>query len=292
MTVFISWSGAKSKAAAKLLRSWIGDVIQGAETWMSDTDIPAGGRWSDEINANLENSNFGIMCLTMGNQSKPWIMFEAGALAKHLSEANVIPLLLDFEPADVLQGPISQFQAKRADKAGLLDVVTAINGILQDRELEPERLQRCFERCWPDLEEGLSELPEDEVGTDLTAERSDSEKIDEILELTRSISGGVERSYSAIRKNRLHGTFTQSLKNKRLVDDLETYLKGLSKEDFDIARSIILNLHPKKESFFEQLEGVKSKNMEESSTARNMMAGKVVITNAEPQNAMAKEFIE
>jgi hypothetical protein len=48
MKVFISWSGAQSKAAAHALKEWLPDVIQNLSPWMSDLDIAAGRRWSPE----------------------------------------------------------------------------------------------------------------------------------------------------------------------------------------------------------------------------------------------------
>ena len=82
MKVFLSWSGLRSKAIANALRDWIPDVFQQAEVWMSEHDIEAGARWSNELNNILEESNFGIICLTPENQYAPWITFEAGALSK------------------------------------------------------------------------------------------------------------------------------------------------------------------------------------------------------------------
>jgi hypothetical protein len=55
----------------------------------------------------LEDANFGIVCLTRENKAAPWVLFEAGALARQTSVAIACPLLIDLDPADVgfpLQG--------------------------------------------------------------------------------------------------------------------------------------------------------------------------------------------
>lgn len=91
MKVFISWSGEKSKAVAHALREFIPDVIQSVKPWMSDADIRAGECWSNAVAKELQESSFGIICLTADNLMAPWILFEAGALAKTISETYVCP---------------------------------------------------------------------------------------------------------------------------------------------------------------------------------------------------------
>src|ERR1700743_130514 len=101
MKVFISWSGESSKALADVLRNWLPLVLHYVEPWMSDVDIDAGDRWADAVAKELEASNFGIICVTRENISSPWILFEAGALAKSLKGSRVIPLLFALDMRDV-----------------------------------------------------------------------------------------------------------------------------------------------------------------------------------------------
>ena len=42
MRVFISWSGERSKRVALTLHTWLPDVIQAIEPWMSRRDLGAG----------------------------------------------------------------------------------------------------------------------------------------------------------------------------------------------------------------------------------------------------------
>jgi hypothetical protein len=51
----------------------------------------------------------------MENQVAPWILFEAGALAKTIESTFVVPYLIDLEPPNINRGPLKQFQAKRAN---------------------------------------------------------------------------------------------------------------------------------------------------------------------------------
>ena len=90
MKVFITWSGKKSKAVALALREWIPDVLNNIEAWMSEIDIGAGRRWSEAIALELGVTNCGIICLTKSNLNQPWILFEAGALAKSISDDTYV----------------------------------------------------------------------------------------------------------------------------------------------------------------------------------------------------------
>jgi hypothetical protein len=161
MKVFISWSGTRSKAVAKRLRDWLPDVIQDVQPWMSATDIDAGARWGQKVQGELQESRFGIICLTKTNQTAPWILFEAGALAKSIEGTFVCPYLIDLEPSELLPGPMTQFQAKRANEQDTLDLVRTINQAREER-LPTEKLERAFTRWWPDLAQEIKALPEDD----------------------------------------------------------------------------------------------------------------------------------
>lgn len=192
MNVFISWSGDKSKAAANALRDWISDVFQTVNPWMSEVDIDAGSRWSDKISGALQDTNIGIICVTKQNLTSPWLLFEAGALAKSVNESYVIPYLLDIEPAEVPQGPLSQFQAKRADEKGTFELISTLNELLPENGLPPDKLKKTFDKWWGDLELVLSELPEDkDVDEEPTRELDD--KVDEILDIVRELRRGPGR---------------------------------------------------------------------------------------------------
>jgi hypothetical protein len=49
---------------------------------MSDNNIDGGARWNDALAKALEETDFGIVCVTCANQAAPWLNFEAGAVAK------------------------------------------------------------------------------------------------------------------------------------------------------------------------------------------------------------------
>ena len=182
MKVFISWSGERSKAVAEELRQWLKLVIQSVDPWISSHDIDAGARWLDELNKELSENSFGIICLTAENQTKPWILFEAGALAKTIGSSHVVPYLIDLEPPNIESGPLTQFQAKRANEKETWELMQAINKNL-DTRLSDKHLEDTFKMFWPRLDEKLKNLPLSKPSQ--TPERSESDMIKETLELVR-----------------------------------------------------------------------------------------------------------
>ncbi len=192
MKVFISWSGEKSKAVATKLREWIPDIINYVEPWLSSEDIDAGARWNKEIAEKLGKIKFGIICLTKSNSEAPWLVFEAGALAKTVDDDTfVCPYLIDMKPSDIPQGPLTQFQCKEITESGTLELIKTINGALGEDALPDDRLERAFKRCWPELNAVLEDLPE-EAGT-VEEKRPQEEMIEEILDAVRSMSRGITR---------------------------------------------------------------------------------------------------
>jgi hypothetical protein len=158
MRIFISWSGERSAALAQALKEWIPLVLHYAEPWLSRSDIDAGGRWSVEIAKELETCNFGISCITRENQDAPWVLFEAGAIAKSMQDAKVIPLLLDLDKKEI-SGPLAQFQAKKVEKGEIRELILSVNKSAKN-PVSDGTLERLFVALWPDLENRIAAIPE------------------------------------------------------------------------------------------------------------------------------------
>ena len=67
---------------------------------MSEHDIDKGTRSIPAISKTLEETQFGIICLTPENLNAPWL-FEAGALSKSQEDARVWTFLYDLDYVDV-----------------------------------------------------------------------------------------------------------------------------------------------------------------------------------------------
>ena len=187
MKVFISWSGELSRQVAELLRDWIQHPLQSVEPWMSKQDIQAGSVWFDEIGKELSSTGVGILCLTPDNLNAPWVLFEAGALYKGLTNNRVCPLLVNLRPADV-KPPLSQLNMILADKEGILKLVTTINEQADEKsgekKLPLDRVRGSVEKWWDVFQEKFAKIV---GGHTPTPQRSERDMLEEVLALCRSI---------------------------------------------------------------------------------------------------------
>lgn len=157
MKVFISWSGTRSQSVAQSLKDWMPLVLHYVEPWLSEADVAAGERWAQALAKELESCNFGIICVTRENVASPWVLFEAGSLAKSLQGSKVIPLLLDLEFSEI-GGPLAQFQAKKLDMDGVNEVLHSLNQAAQ-HPVPEARAKQLFDALWPQFNSQIATIP-------------------------------------------------------------------------------------------------------------------------------------
>lgn len=189
MKIFLSWSGSLSHEVAKALDSWLPQVMNALQPWLSSQDIEKGARWFEEIGETLSTTDFGILCLTQTNISAPWILFEAGALSKSLGQARVCPLLINIKNSD-LQGPLAQFNTAGISKEEIFRLIESINARLPEESRRTEsQIFEAFEVWWPRLEAKLADAIKRsapvEANQPKAPKRPIEDILDEILELTR-----------------------------------------------------------------------------------------------------------
>jgi hypothetical protein len=178
MKVFLSWSGELSHKVAVVFRDWLPSVIQTIEPYVSSEDIDKGARWSTDIAKELEDSSFGILCVTKDNIDTPWLNFEAGALSKTMDKSYVSPFLFDIKRSDV-KGPILQFQSTVFDKDDIKKLIFTLNKACSENCLTEERLTKSFDLWYKPLEEQLKSI---EIPTNPSHEKKKNKTHDEILE--------------------------------------------------------------------------------------------------------------
>jgi len=196
MKVFVSWSGGRSKAAAELLHDWIKCVVQASRPWISTRGIGRGSVWFAEINNELKDTSVGIICLTHQNKNSPWILFEAGALAKGLTTNKVCTFLVDLTPTDI-QDPLAQFNHTFPTKEGILSLVATLNSTLES-PLDSSIMLSVFETFWPNFEERFSKILKDHPQEVEVVVRSNDSMLEETLSGTRNLGHKIREMESQL----------------------------------------------------------------------------------------------
>jgi hypothetical protein len=199
LRVFISWSGEPSRTIARNLASWMRAVVQHVRPWVSDEDIKSGERWNDALSQELEKSDYGILCVTRANQAAPWLMFEAGALAKRLDVARVVPLCIDLEPSDITS-PLQAFQARRLEKESMRRLVYELWEI-GDPSRRREDVETLFDPMWPGFEAKIQDalLSSSPTTRDLRTVRETAIVLSDALQSARALNPAQESAAVARR---------------------------------------------------------------------------------------------
>jgi len=185
MRVFISWSGAASKAMALGLHKFIQQVLGRADPWMSEQDIAVGTRWPEALREGLVTSGYCVICVTRENVEKPWLNYEAGVIRDGLNKPTA-PWMLDITPADFPTLPLNPLQGRACSKEGTLALIRSINTAMADLGRSGAIVEDLFEKCWPELEVELK-AAEALLQAPRAAQRGDNEVLKELLTNTRAI---------------------------------------------------------------------------------------------------------
>jgi len=159
MKVFISWSGDYSKEVANVFRDWLPQVIQSLEPYVSSEDIEKGARWSTDISKELEETYYGILCVTHENLFAPWLYFEAGALSKAIDKSRVAPFLLGVKKSEIPE-PLIQFQVTIYDEKDARRLLKDLNNACGENKLGETRFNDAFDVWWPRLQKSLNPIAE------------------------------------------------------------------------------------------------------------------------------------
>lgn len=182
MKVFLSWSGDVSHQIALKLHGWLPMVIQRVEPYIS-SEIDKGSRWGTDIAAELEQCAFGIACVTKENLSAPWLLFEAGALSKSVTDGKLAPLLCGINQTDVQKSPLTQFQMTKFEKSEFLKLLKSINDCEGENSLDETVLTGIFNALWGDLETDVSKILSTAVSTPTSGKKeTDPDRITRTLE--------------------------------------------------------------------------------------------------------------
>ncbi len=250
MKVFISWSGDLSHKVALSIRDWLPSVIQNIEPYVSSEDIDKGARWSTDIAKELEESFYGILCVTKDNLNSQWLNFEAGALSKTIDKSKVSPFLFGVKRSEV-QGPILQFQSTIYEKEDVLKLLHSINSSNDPKFLEEARLESTFDVWWPRLQTNL-DLIESKI-EDYTTYNSETntvganEILEEILELLRNQQRLLNSPEDLIPKHYLSSAMGKEIMPEGVVEELvvsfSDLIEFIESNKEDVENSVLQNLN-------------------------------------------------
>ncbi|MBW8017081.1 MAG: toll/interleukin-1 receptor domain-containing protein [Planctomycetes bacterium] len=195
MKIFISWSGETSKQIAAALRDWLPTIIQAVDPFFSSDDIEKGKYWQGQITSKLDDTNFGILCMTSDNITSTWIHYEAGALAKSIDKSNVIPITFGgLKPTD-LEFPLGMLQGHEFTQKYMRGLLTDINNKIEDSPLKEATINTLFESFWLKFDKKVKEIIKkaDKAKGPRKPVRDQREMIEEMLTILRRLDGNPNR---------------------------------------------------------------------------------------------------
>lgn len=237
MKIFISWSGATSREVAVTLSNWLPKVIQGVHPFVSAKDIDKGTNWTYELTKELNDTNFGIICLAPDNLLSPWLNYEAGAITKSV-DSRVAPVLFHVLREDV-QPPLSQLQLTDIALEEFELLIASINKAAGN-PLSGEQVKEAVSVWWPSLMDaiGAIEVPHKVSGSSL-GPATPSEPVKptaDVSEMLNDVLGFVRRLDRKL--NRLESSILDSSDSERSASPMRAAKMYLRSEISGIGGSI------------------------------------------------------
>jgi hypothetical protein len=182
--------------------------------FFTPADIEKGANWAQEIKTQLKQSGFCIIALTPESLNSNWIMFEAGAISSSVEKPRICAILFDIEATD-LQGPLTAYQATKFSKDDIHKLVKTINSSAGEAAIENGRVDRIFEKWWPDLEQTVSKIKNEVGSSPKPPERTVHNLVEEVLGLSRVMADQQSRGM-----DRLLKLLEASMQNQAMVNAL------------------------------------------------------------------------
>ena len=148
MRLFISWSGGRSHRLAAVLKEWLETHFysRGISVFVS-SDIKKGSLWLPAVNAELQQADAGLVCLTAQSLDSDWVIFEAGALstavALRTGEERIFTYLL---------GVDSAYQSTVATMEDTLRLINSLLGYLEVGQVGIGDFAPAWDDLWPRLQ--------------------------------------------------------------------------------------------------------------------------------------------
>lgn len=126
----------------------------------------------------------GVIFLTVENRTKPWVLFEAGAISKGLTTTRACPFLIKLKKQDV-DRPLSDLHLTEDTEEGMLKLLQTINNAMsKEQRLSQELLTETFKNWWQKFKEPYDRILEQD--SQPVVKRSTDEILEEILLTVRN----------------------------------------------------------------------------------------------------------
>ncbi|MFL4480535.1 hypothetical protein ACIPUB_19955 [Paeniglutamicibacter sp. ORCA_105] len=190
MKVFVSWS-KNSRDVGKAMAAAVTEIFDPVVDTFISQEIKAGARALNEIDDELSDTDFGIICLTRANQAEQWINYEAGALSREVDgkRLRLGVFLVDFDDTKEVNSPMNIFQCKMATLEGMSDLMTSLNDL--EPKLNEATLKKRISYAWPDLEKAVAAAKNDSSGGPRLPPKTTDEKLDELLGLVKAVEASL-----------------------------------------------------------------------------------------------------
>lgn len=148
---FISWSGEEARTLAERLQQFLRHVLANPTLFVASKDIAPGASWFSVISEQLDLCDVGVIIVTPQNKERPWLHFEAGAIAKRVGSGAAIPLLCGVAKGELSGTALAQLQALDMNAEDLRKLCGRLNDLL-GQGLEPSHIDEAFEMWWAKFE--------------------------------------------------------------------------------------------------------------------------------------------
>jgi hypothetical protein len=120
-------------------------------------DIQPGSYWNTVLLSELSTANICLVCVTPENKDSRWLNFEAGAIARSIDEAKVVPVLHQISVRE-LGYPLALFQCRQLDETGMLGIVRTLAQFDNRSAMQESVLLDAFNDTWPGLAAEVSDI--------------------------------------------------------------------------------------------------------------------------------------
>jgi len=154
--IFLSWSGEAARQIAPLLKTFFKFVL-GVDSFFSESDIPGGEFWNDQVRTRLQEAKIGVIVLTPSNLYEPWLAFEAGAIAFRDNNHRCCPLLFGDVSLDRLPSPFQALKDRPFEHNHIRMLVEEIGKALS-LSVDAATIGDRFETKWRRLQKDVDKV--------------------------------------------------------------------------------------------------------------------------------------